>query len=114
MSIIDRLKAIRHTLNLSQKVFAKGIFISTSHYACLETGHRKIKDSILDSVSKIYNVDKEWLLTGKGEMFDSAPPDVKLDELVVIFKRLNTHFQGYLLEQAKSLEKTQKNELKKQ
>ena len=114
MSVIERLRAVRHTLDLSQKTFAKGIFISTSYYACIEAGHRKLKDTILDSVCKIYNTDKEWLLTGKGAMFDSAPPDVKLEELTGIFKRLNGYFQGYILEQVKNLEKIQENELKRQ
>jgi transcriptional regulator with XRE-family HTH domain len=112
MSVIERLKAVRHELNLPQKVFANKIFISTSYYACLESGHREIKDKTLDSISKIYNVSKEWLLTGKGEMFDMAPPDVKLEELIAIFKRLNAHFQGYILDQVKTLEKIQKKELK--
>ena len=110
MSVIERLKAVRHALNVTQKIFAKSIFISNSHYACLESGHRTIKDSVLDSVNKIYNVNKEWLLTGKGEMFDAAPPDIKLEELTGIFKQLNEHFQRYILEQAKNLEKIQKNE----
>jgi hypothetical protein len=78
----------------------------------LESGHRKIKDTILDSISKIYNVNKEWLSTGKGKMFDTEPPDVKLEELIGIFKRLNGHFQGYILDQVKNLEKIQKKELK--
>jgi len=113
MSIIERLKAVRHTLNVSQKVFAQNIFISTSYYACIESGHRKIKDSILESVSKIYNVDKNWLLTGKGGMFDTEPPDVKLEELIDVFKRLNGHFQGYIIDQVRNLDRIQKNEIKK-
>jgi transcriptional regulator with XRE-family HTH domain len=111
MSVIERLKTVRHTLNVSQKVFAKSIFVSTSHYACLESGHRKIKDTILDSISKIYNVNKEWLLTGKGDIFDTEPPDVKLEELISIFKRLNGYFQGYILDHVRHLEKIQEREL---
>ena len=114
MSVIERLKAVRQALNVSQKVFAKSIFISTSYYACMETGHRKIKTSILDSISKIYNVNQEWLLTGKGGMFDTEPPDVKLEELIDIFKRLNGHFQGYILDQIRNLEKIQEKEFEKQ
>ena len=110
MSVIERLKAVRHTLNVSQKVFAESIFISTSHYACMESGHRRVKDTVLDSISKIYNVNKGWLFTGKGGMFDKEPPDVKLEELIAIFKRLNGHFQGYILDQMRSLEKIQKKE----
>ena len=99
-------------MNVSQKVFAKSIFVSTSHYACLESGHRKIKDTILDSISKVYNVNKEWLLTGKGEIFDTEPPDVKLEELIGIFKRLNEHFQGYILDHVRHLEKIQEREFR--
>jgi transcriptional regulator with XRE-family HTH domain len=110
MSVIERLKAVRQTLNVSQKVFAKSIFISTSHYACIESEHRKIKETILDSVCKVYNVSKEWLLTGKGGMFERTPPNMKLEELVDIFKRLNGHFQGYILDQVRNLEKIQKKE----
>jgi transcriptional regulator with XRE-family HTH domain len=110
MSVMERLRTVRHTLNISQKLFAKSIFISTSYYACLESGHREIKDKTLDSISKIYNVSKEWLLTGKGGMFDTVPPDVKLEELTGIFKRLNVHFQGYILDQVRNLEKIQKKE----
>lgn len=110
MSVIERLKTVRHTLNVSQKIFAKSIFMSTSYYACLESGHRKIKESVLDSVSKVYNVNKIWLLTGKGKIFDEDPPDVKLEELIGIFKRLNIHFQNYILDQVKHLEKIQEKE----
>jgi transcriptional regulator with XRE-family HTH domain len=113
MQVIERLKAVRNTLNLPQKVFAQNVFISASYYACIESGHRKIKDSFLDSVCKIYNVNKNWLLTGKGGMFDKDPPDVKLDELTGIFKRLNGYFQGYILDQIRNLDKIQKNEQKR-
>ena len=113
MSVIERLKAVRHTLDVSQTVFAKSIFMSTSNYACLETGYRKIKDSVLDSISKVYNINKEWLLTGNGNMFDAEPPNVKLEELINIFRRLNGHFQEYILDQVRSLEKIQEKESRK-
>ena len=112
MLLNERLKLIRQTLNLSQKVFAKSVFISTSFYTLIETGNRNIKDSFLDSVCKIYNVNKDWLITGKGDMFKNEPPDVQLEELIDIFKRLNGHFQGYILDQVKNLEKLQKKEPK--
>ena len=112
MSVIGRVKDVRHTLKISQKVFAKSIFISTSHYACIESGHRNVKDNVLNSICKIYNVNKEWLLTGKGGMYDKTPPDMKLEELIDVFKRLNRHFQGYILDQVRNLEKIQKNEIR--
>ena len=113
MSINERLKTIRQTLNLTQKLFAKSVFVSTSHYTLIEIGKRNIKDSFLDSVCKVYNANKEWLKTGHGEMFKNEPPDVRLEELIDIFKRLNGHFQGYILDQVKNLDKVQKKEPKK-
>jgi transcriptional regulator with XRE-family HTH domain len=110
MTVNQRLKTLRQALNLTQKAFAKDVFISTSFYTQIETGNRKIKASFLDSICKVYNVNKDWLTTGKGSMFATEPPDVKLKELVDIYKRLNGHFQGYVLDQVKSLEKIQKKE----
>jgi transcriptional regulator with XRE-family HTH domain len=103
----ERLKAVRKTLNLTQKSFAKGIFISTSYYAGIEAGHRQVLDKTIDSICKVYNVNKGWVLTGKGGMFDTAPPDVRLQELIDIYERLNPHFQGYIIDQIRNLEKIQ-------
>ena len=110
MTVMERLKTLRNALNLSQKEFAKKIFISTSHYSCLESGHRKIKDIILDSISKTYNANKEWLLSGKGEMFFAEPPDLRLEELVGVFKGLNGYFQEYLIDKVRQLDAIQKKE----
>jgi len=84
--------------------------MSTNNYACLEAGLRNVKNTVLDSISKIHNINKEWLCTGKGKMFDKEPPDMKLEELIDIFKRLNSHFQGYILDQIRHLDKIQKKE----
>ena len=110
MLLNERLKHLRQTLNLSQKDFAKNVFISTSYYTLLETGKRNIKDSFLDSICTIYHVNKDWLVTGQGEMFINEKPNMELDELIGIFRRLNDHFQGYILELVRNLEKLQKKE----
>ena len=95
-------------MGLSQKLFTKKIFISTSQYACLESGHRKIKGTVIDSIITIFNVNREWLLIGEGEMFDSSPPDTKREELLSIFEWLNPHFQACILNEIKLFEKVQK------
>jgi hypothetical protein len=48
-------------------------------------------------------------MTGKGGMFDTAPPNVRLQELIDIYQRLNPHFQGYIIDQIRNLEKIQDN-----
>jgi transcriptional regulator with XRE-family HTH domain len=112
MMLNERLKTIRKTLNLTQKSFAKSIFISTSYYANIESGQRQVFEKIIDSVCKVYNTNKDWVLTGQGEIFNTKPPDVRLQELIDIYKRLNPHFQEYIIEHIRNLEKIQDNERK--
>jgi transcriptional regulator with XRE-family HTH domain len=86
VSIKERIKAVRKALNLSQKDFCKGIFISQSLYAKIETGERKPTGRIYELISNKYKVNKEWLITGKGDMFLVPPPDVELEQLMDIIK----------------------------
>jgi transcriptional regulator with XRE-family HTH domain len=112
MSLTDRLVEIRKALNVSQKIFAKGIFISTSYLGGIETGHRSVNNRIVDLVCKVYGVNKQWFLTGEGEMFSSPPPDLKQQEILTIYERLNGYFQAYILDQIRGLDKLQENETK--
>ena len=109
-SINDRLKLIRKTLNVTQKTLAKGIFISTSYYAGLELGHRRVTDRMIDLLCTVYHVNRDWILTGQGGMFDNPPPDMRLEELIQIFTKLNGFFKDYILDHIKKLEKVQKEE----
>jgi len=104
----ERLKAIRTKLKLSQRVFSKGIFLEHSGYARMEQGIARVNDRIIELICTKYNVSKEYLREGKGEMFlGNGPPDVKLGQLNQIFNELTPLFQDYLILQAKELLKVQ-------
>jgi transcriptional regulator with XRE-family HTH domain len=102
-SLKDRLKAIRKALNSNQRDFSKGIFLSHSLYAQLESGTRNINDRIIELISTKYNVNKNWLKTGKGEMFGGEMPDTELNQLVEIYKELDPLFKEYISLQIKQL-----------
>jgi hypothetical protein len=57
-------------------------------------------------VCSVYGVNKIWLKTGKGAMFDRKI-DGQLEEMTVLFNQLNPHFKGYVLTQIKHLIKLQ-------
>ncbi|MDR1596240.1 MAG: XRE family transcriptional regulator, partial [Treponema sp.] len=61
---------------------------------------------IIELVSSIYGVNKVWLRTGKGQMFDKKI-DNQLEEMTILFNQLNPHFKGYVLGQIKQLVKLQ-------
>jgi len=108
--INERLKAIRTALKLSQRDFSKGIFLEQSSYARIEQGTTNLNERIIELVCSKYNVNKTYLKDGKGKMFSSNPPDVKLDQLNRIFNELNGLFQDYLIIQAKELLKVQQKQ----
>jgi transcriptional regulator with XRE-family HTH domain len=106
-SINDRLKQARLALQLSQRAFSKGIFLkSPGYYGDIEARSNEVNERIIELVSSIYGVNKVWLRTGKGRMFDKKV-DTQLEETTVLFNRLNPHFKGYVLGQIKQLIKLQ-------
>jgi len=109
-SVNGRLKAVRTALKLSQRDFAKGIFLEQSSYARMEQGKITINERIIELVSTKYSVSKTYLKDGKGKIFSSNPPDAKVEQLNRIFSELNSLFQDYLINQAKELLKVQKKQ----
>jgi transcriptional regulator with XRE-family HTH domain len=110
-SIAERIKAIRAALNLSQREFAKGVFVSQSYFCDIEVNKRKISERIIHLISVIYKVNKEWLKTGKGNMFSTSMTEVKLQNLASIFSELDALLQDYLIKQANELLEIQKKKI---
>jgi transcriptional regulator with XRE-family HTH domain len=108
VSISVRIKAVRKALGLSQRAFCKGIFLSQGFYAQIESGFKKANERIYELISTKYNVNKDWLLTGKGEMFSGPAPDVELEQLIEIYKELDPLFREYVMLQIKQLLSVQK------
>jgi transcriptional regulator with XRE-family HTH domain len=102
-TIQDRILAVRNALGMTQKVFCKGIFVSQSYYANIEQGCRPINDRIIALLCSQYGVSREYLTTGKGEMFSENLPDIQLNQLLEIFNKLNPLFRDYILLQVKQL-----------
>jgi transcriptional regulator with XRE-family HTH domain len=112
-SIPGRIKAIRTALHLSQRAFAKGIYVSQGYFADVETGNRAMSERIIYLISVAYKVNKEWLKTGKGDMFSTSRTEAKLAHLEEIFYDLDELLQDYLIKQADELIIIQKKKLKK-
>ena len=103
-----RIKEVRVKLGISQRDFAKQIYISQTLLGDIELGNRNISERTIQLISTQFKVNKDWLLSGKGKMFDSSPPDIQLEKLIEIFMQLDKPLRNCLLEQSKALFKTQK------
>jgi transcriptional regulator with XRE-family HTH domain len=99
----DRLKLVRKTLKLTIREFAKEIYYSHSVYGQVEFGSREASDRIIQLISSRFNVSKEWLKTGEGEMFTSPPPDIRLEKILEIYNTVDDTLKDCLMEQSKIL-----------
>jgi len=104
----ERIKKVRLALNISQHDFAKRIYISQTLLGDIELGNRNVNERTIQLISTEFNVNKDWLLTGNGEMFSAPPVDLQLENLLEIFNQLDKGLRDYLLDQSKGLLKIQK------
>ena len=68
-TIQDRIKSLRTSLGLSQAEFGEKIGLGKTAVSKFEVGTNRVSDPI------VYNVSKEWLLSGSGSMFVSDLED---------------------------------------
>lgn len=77
----NRFKEIRKSENLNQEQFANELNLSRGQIACYETGRRVITDRTIKDVCLKYNINEEWLRTGKGDM---KIPEPLIDEFAFL------------------------------
>lgn len=66
-----RIKIIRRNFNMTQKEFANHLQISRSHYNKIENGKVSISEKLVKKICIIFKINKEWLNTGNGTMFNT-------------------------------------------
>lgn len=109
MSINQRVKQLRQSLNLSQAKFAKALSISNGYIAGIELEHNKVNDRLVKLICFTYNVRESWLKNGEGSIFEE-PPDQLVELASTTFKELNPTYQKYILKQIDQLLEIQHNE----
>ncbi|MFR1705787.1 helix-turn-helix domain-containing protein [Eubacterium callanderi] len=83
----DKVKELRKHLNLTQKEFGERIGLKPNSISDIENGKNSLTDIVLKSICKEFNVNEEWLRTGKGEMFVDVLPE---DELGAYLGKIGT------------------------
>lgn len=91
MNTGDRIKKLRKELDLTQQKFGEHIGIKGNTVAQYELGRSNPIDAVLSLICREFNVNEEWLRTGKGEMFKPAPTDV-LDQLAYKYHLSNADY----------------------
>lgn len=69
MTINERIRELRERLKISQTEFAERLGSGRGIIKNIEEGRTVPKPQLLDLISRVYNVNRDWLETGVGEMF---------------------------------------------
>lgn len=78
MNIGDRIKKLRKTLDLTQQKFGERIGVKGNTIAQYELGRNEPIDAVLSLICREFNVNREWLKTGNGEMFNIQTRDEQI------------------------------------
>ena len=84
--ISERFKQLRAELGKSQTEFGAGIGVSRSVINNIERGVTEPSDVFLNHLCVVYNVNREWLETGDGELFDKSE---QLDETAKLIESIS-------------------------
>lgn len=106
----ERIRAIRKALKLNQVEFAKRLGMQSTALSMIEVGENTLTEKNIRLLCLTFNINENWLRTGKGEMFAASPYE---KEFFMIFENLLPEIQETLLRLAKDLLKTQKKLLGK-
>lgn len=77
----ERIRELRKKLNLTMEKFGGRLGVGKTAISKIEKGDNSLTDQMFKSICREFNVNEEWLRTGKGEMFVSDTGN-ELDALV--------------------------------
>lgn len=78
MNIGDRLRMVRKELGLTMEAMGDQISTSQGHISAMEKGTKAISGRTIDLVCMRFNVRKDWLVNGSGEMFSQMTKDEEI------------------------------------
>jgi SOS-response transcriptional repressor LexA len=78
-----RIKEVRQAKGMTQRQFSDSLGIVQGFLSGIERCKKNPSDTLLIALSHLYEINREWLYTGKGEMFSTVPlPDTLIQEFV--------------------------------
>lgn len=97
----SRLKKIRKSKEMNQQEFSQKLGISRGHLAGLESGAKNITDRLENDICREFNVNKTWLETGKGDMFNDPLEGIIVDDeirsMVLMYNQLDDNMKKTII-----------------
>jgi transcriptional regulator with XRE-family HTH domain len=100
----QRIRELREARKLTQQQLAKSLGIKQGSLTQLETGKSKAPASTtLTKLARVFEVDPEWLMTGRGNQQPISSLGEDESELVLLFRSLSQEGRQYVLGRARSV-----------
>lgn len=94
----ERIKQIRQYFNISQEEFGRKIGVTRSAISYLESGRSNLTERMLFTICMTFDIRKEWIQTGQGEMFVTRTVSQELAEYMgKLLKEDNPEKEKYAL-----------------
>lgn len=100
--IINNIKQLRKTYNLTQQELADRISFGRSTIGQIESGHSNPTYQLLNSISLVFGINTEWLETGQGPMKKSNQEI--LEEAINLIEDISETEIAFLKVMAKKIE----------
>lgn len=71
-----QIKELRKILNITQEEFSSKIGLSRNFIAQIETGTKSPSDRTVSDICRVFNVNRDWLQTGSGDIFKHPEDEV--------------------------------------
>ena len=74
----DRIKELRKNKKLTQAEFGKRIGVKGNTITTYENGSRVPSEAVIKSICRVFNVNENWLRTGRGDPYIQLSRDEEL------------------------------------
>lgn len=78
MLLPERIKEVRKAEKLTQVKFGEKLSVSRDVISSLESGRVEPKPIFLNYLCEVFNINKDWLFNGHGEMYNTLSEDEEL------------------------------------
>lgn len=78
----ENIRALRKALELTQTEFAAQLYVSRDVISNIELKRVEPSEMMINAICKTYDVNREWLETGEGEMFHSRASENELTAIL--------------------------------
>lgn len=108
-TISTRIRKIRKDANLSQPAFGEKLGVSKDVISNIEYDRVEPKPLLINYMCEIFNVNKDWLTKGTGEMYIENKCSRNISEATDLLMELSIEFQECAIKQIKELIKLQQS-----